>query len=393
MMDTRKLFYEDSHLVEFTAAVTACEAVETGWAIQLDATAFYPTGGGQACDKGMLGDANVLDVQEKDGNILHFCDKKLEVGQIVTGRIDWAHRFDLMQQHSGEHIVSGIVCSRYGYHNVGFHVGSEMMEIDFDGPIPADALPEIEALANRAVWANSPIRCWYPSEEELPAVPYRSKKRLDWPVRIVEIPGTDSCACCGVHVKNTGEIGLIKIVSCVKFHSGVRIELTCGARALRLTQGIFEQNRLVSQAFSAKMLETGTAAQKINQQLAAEKLRANSLQTQLLRHTAQGYENAGNVVHFEENLDGAQLRELTDAIAKVCLGRAAVFAGSGSSWNVCMLHPGGDLNPVIAQLKAAFPTRGGGKPGSFQGTVTASRQQIEALFAERSIGMDRSNNS
>jgi alanyl-tRNA synthetase len=393
MMDTRKLFYEDSHLVEFTAAVTACEAVETGWAIQLDATAFYPTGGGQACDKGMLGDANVLDVQEKDGNILHFCDKKLEVGQIVTGRIDWARRFYLMQQHSGEHIVSGIVCSRYGYHNLGLHVGSEMMEIDFDGPIPADALPEIEALANRAVWANSPIRCWYPSEEELPAVPYRSKKRLDWPVRIVEIPGTDSCACCGVHVKNTGEIGLIKIVSCVKFHSGVRIELTCGARALRLTQGIFEQNRLVSQAFSAKILETGTAAQKINQQLAAEKLRANSLQTQLLRHTAQGYENAGNVVHFEENLDGAQLRELTDAIAKVCLGRAAVFAGSGSSWNVCMLHPGGDLNPVIAQLKAAFPTRGGGKPGSFQGTVTASRQQIEALFAERSIGMDRSNNS
>ena len=392
-METHRLFYEDSHLVEFTAAVTACEAVETGWAIQLDATAFYPTGGGQACDKGMLGDTNVLDVQEKYGNILHFCDKKLKVGQIVTGRIDWARRFDLMQQHSGEHIVSGIVCSRYGYHNVGFHVGSEMMEIDFDGPIPADALPEIEALANRAVWANSPIRCWYPSEEELPAVPYRSKKRLDWPVRIVEIPGTDSCACCGVHVKNTGEIGLIKIVSCVKFHSGVRIELTCGARALRLTQGIFEQNRLVSQAFSAKILETGTAAQKINQQLAAEKLRANSLQTQLLRHTAQGYENAGNVVHFEENLDGAQLRELTDAIAKVCLGRAAVFAGSGSNWNVCMLHPGGDLNPVIAQLKAAFPTRGGGKPGSFQGTVTASRQQIEALFAEQSIGMDRSNNS
>ena len=381
-METRRLFYEDSHLTEFTAVVTACEEAENRWAVQLSATAFYPEGGGQACDLGTINDAKVVDVQEKEGKILHFCDKKLEIGQSVTGRIHWERRFDLMQQHSGEHIVSGIVCSRYGYHNVGFHVGSEMMEIDFDGPIPQDALPEIERLANQAVWENLPIRCWYPSQEELPTIPYRSKKRLEYPVRIVEIPGTDSCACCGVHVKNTGEIGLIKIVSCVKFHSGVRIELTCGQRALNLIQGIFEQNRLVSQAFSAKMLETGTAAQKMNQQLAAEKLRANQLQTALLRHTAQGYENAGNVLHFEENLDGQQLRELTDAIAKVSGGRAAVCAGSGDSWNICMLHPGGDLNPLISALKAAFPVRGGGKPGTFQGTVTATRQQIEDIFAK-----------
>ena len=380
-METRRLFYEDSHLTEFTAAVIACEAVEGGYAVQLDATAFYPEGGGQACDLGTLDGVNVFDVQEKDEKILHFCDKKLEIGQTVTGRIDWARRFDLMQQHSGEHIVSGIVCARYGYHNVGFHVGSDMMEIDFDGPIPADTLPEIERLANEAVWKNTPIRCWYPSEAELPTVPYRSKKRLPWPVRIVEIPGVDSCACCGVHVKNTGEIGLIKIVSCVKFHSGVRIELTCGTRALGLMQGIFEQNRQVSQAFSAKMLETGTAAAKINAQLSAERLRANQLQTTLLRHTAAGYEKAGNVVHFEENLDGQQLRELTDAIARVCGGRAAVLAGKDESWNICMLHPGGDLNPTIAALKAAFPTRGGGKPGSFQGTVQATRQQLEEFFA------------
>jgi hypothetical protein len=160
-----------------------------------------------------------------------------------------------------------------------------------------------------------------------------------------------------------------------------RIELTCGARALRLMQGIFEQNRQVSQLFSAKIMETGTAAAKINQQLSSEKLRANQLQTTLLRHTAKGYEMAGNVVHFEENLDGAQLRELTDAIAKVCGGRAAVLSGTGESWNICMLHPGGDLSGVITGLKAAFPVRGGGKPGSFQGTVTASRQQLEAFFA------------
>lgn len=381
-METRRLFYEDSHLTEFTATVTACDIAENGWAVQLSATAFYPEGGGQGCDLGTLDNVNVLNVQEKDGKILHFCDEKLEIGQTVTGCINWARRFDLMQQHSGEHIVSGIICRRYGYHNVGFHVGSEMMEIDFDGPVPAEDLAEIERLANEAVWKNVPIRCWYPSKAELPTVPYRSKKALEYPVRIVEIPGYDSCACCGVHVKNTGEIGLIKIVSCVKFHSGVRIELTCGGRALKLMQQIFEQNRQVSQNFSAKMLETGTAAAKMNEQLAAEKLRANSLQTQLLCQTAKGYENAGNVVHFEENLASAQLRELTDAIAKVCGGRAAVFSGSGENWNVCMLHPGGDLSPVIGALKAAFCVRGGGKPGSFQGTVTASRQQMEDLLTK-----------
>lgn len=381
-METRRLFYEDSHLTEFSATVTACEAAENGWAVTLDATAFYPEGGGQGCDLGTLGPAKVLDVQEKEGKILHFCDCPLEIGQPVPGRIDWAQRFDLMQQHSGEHIVSGIICHRYGYHNVGFHVGSDMMEIDFDGPVPAQELAQIERLANEAVWKNLPIRCWYPTEAELPAVPYRSKKRLDYPVRIVEIPGYDSCACCGVHVKNTGEIGLIKIVSCVKFHSGVRLELTCGQRALKLMQQIFEQNRQVSQSFSAKILETGTAAVKMNEQLAAEKLRANSLQTQLLRQTAKGYAEAGDVLHFEDDLGSAQLRELTDAIAKVCGGRAAVFSGSGNSWNVCMLHPGGDLSSIITAMKAAFPTRGGGKPGSFQGTVTASRQQLETLFAE-----------
>ncbi|MBO7184589.1 MAG: alanyl-tRNA editing protein, partial [Oscillospiraceae bacterium] len=308
-METRKLFYEDSHLYTFSAQVTSCTEVKGGYHVTLDATVFYPEGGGQACDLGILGQAKVLDVQEKDGQILHLCDASLEVGSMVQGQVDEIRRMDLMQQHSGEHIVSGIICSRFGYHNVGFHVGKDMMEIDFDGPVPADALAEIEWQANEAVWANLPIDCFYPSPEELPSVPYRSKKALQYPVRIVQIPGIDSCACCGVHVKNTGEIGLIKIVSCVKFHQGVRIELCCGARALKLTQNVFAQNKLVSQAFSAKMLETGAAAAKMSQALAAEKLRANTLQTSLLRQIAKGYENAGNVVHYEKQISAGQLRE------------------------------------------------------------------------------------
>ncbi len=378
-METRKLYYEDSHIYEFTATVTGCTQTEKGYLVTLDATAFYPEGGGQACDLGTLGVAQVLDVQEKEEEIFHLCSSFLPVGAVVQGCVDKNRRQDLMQQHSGEHIVSGIICSRYGYHNVGFHVGSEQMEIDFDGPIPPEALPQIELLANRAVWENLPIRCWYPGQEELPAVPYRSKKQLPWPVRIVEIPNIDSCACCGVHVKNTGEIGLIKLISCTKFHSGVRIEMACGGRALKLMQGIFEQNRKVSQAFSAKMLETGAAAAKMNEALAAEKLRANTLQTQLLQKTAQGYENAGNTVHFEENLTGAQLRELTDAISAVCGGWAAVLTGSEGSCNICMLGSG--IEGVIAGLKAAFCVRGGGKKGSFQGTVSGKREEIVEFFS------------
>ena len=380
-METRKLFYEDSDLRSFAAEVTSCTAVKGGYEITLSATAFYPEGGGQACDLGTLGDARVLDVQEKQGAICHLCDAPLTVGSTVEGKIHWERRLDLMQQHSGEHIVSGLICSRFGYHNVGFHVGSDRMEIDFDGPVPVDALAEIEWQANEAVWKNLPIHCWYPSEAELPTVPYRSKKALEYPVRIVEIPGIDSCACCGVHVKTTGQIGLIKVVSCVKFHSGVRIELACGNRALRLLREIFEQNKLVSQAFSAKMLETGAAAAKMNEALASEKLRANTLQTKLMQHTADTYRGKGNTVHFEPQLSGGELRQLCDAIAAVCGGWAAVLGGSEENYNLCILQPGGDIAPLVCTLKEHFSVRGGGKPGTFQGTVAATRSQLEEFFA------------
>ena len=381
-MQTEQLYYNDCHQTEFTARVLSCRETDRGYAVILDATAFYPEGGGQACDLGTLNHVRVLDVQEAQDGICHLCDGPLEAGTEVTGRIDWDRRFDLMQQHSGEHIVSGLVHSLLGHHNVGFHVGSDRMEIDFDGPITPEQLQQIETAANRAVWENLPIRCWYPSQEALPNTFYRTKKALPWPVRIVEVPGYDICACCGVHVRYTGEIGLIKILSCVKFHQGVRIELCCGGRALKLLQAVFEENRQVSAAFSAKMLETGAAARKMNEALAAEKLRSNTLQTRLLRQTAAGFANAGPVTYFEEGLDGSQLRELTDAIAKVCGGRAAVFTGSDGNYNVCMLQPGGDLNPVVTALKAAFPVRGGGKPGSFQGSVQATREQLLALLAE-----------
>ena len=195
----KKLYYEDSHLQAFTATVTGCAQVKKGWEITLDATAFYPEGGGQASDTGILDGAKVLSVREENEEIFHLCDKPLDVGSTVAGEIDWNRRFDLMQQHAGEHIVSGIIHKRYGWHNVGFHIGVDLVTIDFDGPVPAEDLQEIEAAANAAVWQDLPIKCWYPTQEELPAVPYRRKKDIPWPVRIVEFPGYDICACCGTH--------------------------------------------------------------------------------------------------------------------------------------------------------------------------------------------------
>ena len=380
---TRKLYYEDCLLKEFTATVVSCEETEKGVKILLDATAFYPEGGGQACDLGTLGDAKVLDVREEGETVVHLCDKELPVGAQVVGKLDWERRLDLMQQHSGEHIVSGIIHKMYGCHNVGFHMGSDVITIDFDYPIPAEALPEIESQANDAIYRNLPIGCTYPAEDVLPTIPYRTKKQLPWPVRIVEVPDYDICACCGVHVAYTGQIGLIKLLSCVKFHEGVRMEMVCGKRALSYLTRIYEQNRLVSQAFSAKPLETGAAAQRMNDALAAEKFRANNLERQVFDSIAAGYRDEGNVLHFADGLNPGAARELADRIAGQCGGTAAVFCGNDAEgYSVCLVDHSGSVAELGKQMNAELNGRGGGKPGFFQGSVKGTKTRIRDFFGK-----------
>ncbi len=380
-MQTRKLYYEDSHLQTFSATVLTCEPQETGWEIVLSATAFYPEGGGQACDLGTLGNAGVLDVQERGESVVHLCDAPLSVGETVEGRIDYERRFVLMQQHSGEHIVSGIIHRRYGYHNVGFHMGSDIITIDFDGVIPQEDLPAIEWEANRAVWENVPIRCWYPSQEELPGVFYRTKRALPWPVRIVEIPGYDSCACCGTHVAATGEIGIIKLFNTMGLRGGTRMEMACGQRALALMNQAYDQNRLVSQAFSAKISETGAAARRMNETLEQSKLKIAALQRQLFDGISKTYVNQGNVVHFEDGLDSVLVRELADKIADTCGGTAAVFSGTDADgYAFCLVSRSSDLREQVKAMAKALNGRGGGKPGFQQGRVLAGKTEILAFF-------------
>ena len=382
-METRKLYYEDCHLQSFAATVISCEQTPKGYQVTLDATAFYPEGGGQACDLGTLNDVNVLDVRERGGEVVHLCDKPLEVGSQVQGIIDWSRRFDLMQQHTGEHILSGLIHAKYGYHNVGFHMGKEAVEVDFDGPIPAEGIAELEHLANEAVWADLPVKCWVPAPEELEGVTYRSKRQFPWPVRIVQVPGYDSCACCGVHTARTGEVGLIKILSCVKFHEGVRLEMLCGRKAYAYMCRVFDQNKQVSQCFSAKILQTGEAARQMAQQLAAEKYRSAGLEKRVFQSIACGYAGQGNVVHFEEGLTPGSVRELADTIAETCGGVAAVFSGSDGNYSMCIITRQQDVKALGTALTQALNGRGGGKAGCFQGSVKATREEIEEFFGKQ----------
>ncbi len=380
---TRKLYYEDCHLSRFSAKVTGCVETQNGYWITLDQTAFYPEGGGQPGDQGILGGVVVLDTQEQGEEVAHLCELPLPVGDTVDGIIDYARRFDLMQQHSGEHIVSGIVHARYGFHNVGFHMGADMITIDFDGVIPVDDLAEIEDEVNAAVWQDLPLHIWYPGEEELPTVGYRTKRALPWPVRIVEVPGFDKCACCGVHVATTGEIGLVKLFSMVKFHQGVRLEMACGKRALDYLSAVYNQNRQVSQTFSAKILETAAAARKMSDALAAEKYKVVGLQRRLFDGIANSYVNSGDVIHLEPGLEPALVRELADRIAGVCGGMAGVFSGSDAEgYSFCLAIRDGDLRQLCKDLTAALGGRGGGKPNFQQGQLKGTEADIRRFFTK-----------
>jgi len=380
-METNKLYYTDCRLARFSAVVVDCAETKKGYEIELDQTAFYPEGGGQAADRGTLGGVEVLHVREEGERVLHLLPQPLPIGETVEGVVDYDHRFDLMQQHTGEHIVSGLINARYGWHNVGFHMGWESITIDFDGVIPPEDLPLIEKLANEAVYRNIPLCIWTPGPEELPQVAYRTKRALPWPVRIVQIPGIDSCACCGIHVERTGEIGLIKLFSCVRFRSGSRIEMLCGKRCLEFLSKSHEQNKLVSKAFSAKLLETGQAAERMNGLLEQYKHRIGELEGKIFQAIAEGCRGKGNVLLIRDGLDSLGVRKLADLVAQVCGGMAAVFSGSDEGgYSYCLMERGGDLRSFNKEMVSALGGRGGGKPEFQMGSVQCGEESILKHF-------------
>ena len=379
-METKKLYYADPFIKQFTAHVLSCEPVKGGFAVVLDETAFYPEGGGQPADHGRLGSANVLDVHEKDGVIVHLCDAPIDAGAYVRGELDWARRFDHMQQHSGEHICSGLICARFRCDNVGFHMGADVVTIDFNADIQWDDLMDIERRANEYIYENRPIDINFYHGAALDAVEYRSKKPLDGDVRIVVFPGADCCACCGTHVAQSGQVGVVKFLSCQKFREGVRIELLCGARAYRYLAAVWEQNLRVAQSLSAKPTESARAVERMESELAALKLRAARLESEVFAAVAERHKNAGDVLLFEEDMTPDSVRKLCDAVMNQCGGRCAVFAGADGAWKYAVGQVSGDLRALVKSMNAALCGRGGGKPFFAQGSASATRIEIEAFF-------------
>ena len=385
-METEKLYYQDAKLRTFSAKVLACREAEEDWVVVLDRTAFYPEGGGQPCDLGMLDGVNVTDVQEKDGVILHWVDRPLLPGAEVRGKIDGARRFDYTQQHSADHILSGMIHRRYGYENVGFHMGKDSTFIDFDGVLDESDLAEMERVANEAIWMNLPVEISWPDAQTLKTLDYRSKKELEGAVRIVTIPGVDMCACCGTHVERTGEVGLLKILSCTKLRGGVRVEYVAGRRAYAYFDELQLQNHLISTSLSAKPLRTAEAVRRLLGERDALQSRLAAMEQKHIHDLSERLRGHGPVILFEEDLNTDGVRRLADALKDTCGGMALVLSGSdGAGYQYALATAEGDVRPFGKEMNEALSGRGGGRDCNFiQGSLRAGRVEIEAFWREHS---------
>ena len=389
-MQTEKLYYQSPFLTTFTAQVLSCEPLAPDpanpssrkrWRVVLNRTAFYPEGGGQPADHGTLNGIPVVDVREKDGVIFHTVENFVETGENVTGVIDWERRFDCMQQHSGEHILSGILCTDYHCDNVGFHMGAETVTIDYNADLTWEQVLDAERKANVYLWENHPVEITYPTREELSALSYRSKKELTGQVRIVTFPGADCCACCGTHVLQSGQVGLVKVLSCQKFRDGVRLEILCGQRAFRYLSQVYDQARAIGQALSVKPQDTLAAVVRLSGELEDAKQQQAQLEIRLFQAIAQKYAGVGSVLLFQPFRRLDAIRRLADAVAQQCGGLAAVFAGGGSTYAYALVRAdGADISALVKELNQRLHGRGGGRNGFAQGSVRADAAEISAFF-------------
>ncbi len=368
---TIKLYDLDSHLSEFLATVLSCEnAVAV-----LDKTAFFPEGGGQTSDTGYIDGIKVQDVQIKDGVIYHYLESDIEVGKTVNCKIDWDERFRKMQNHSGEHIISGIVHSLYGYDNVGFHLSKTEMTMDFSGVLNRDDLLKIELLANKAVWENVKFNCYYP--ENLENLEYRSKLDLTEDVRIVEIEGYDRCACCAPHVNTSAEIGIIKILNFEKCKGGVRLWVKCGADALSDYNLKYQNALKISSLLCA---EQNNIVEAVEKQLEIEgnlKYQITDLKRRLVEEKVKAFNAEGGIsAEFEADMDIKELQHYADALYKKAGGIRAVFSGKENEYFFAIVGEEEPLKELFSKMKQSLNIRGGGRGSMVQGTVFAERNEI-----------------
>ncbi len=380
----QQLYYENAYLKSFMCTVISCKPGKNGYDVVLNQTAFYPEGGGQPADTGVLGGVRVTDVHEKDGKIVHKTESPLEVGSLVEGTIDWPRRFDHMQQHTGEHILSGLIHNRFGYNNVGFHMGEEEVTVDFDGILTMEEAEEMETAANEKIYENLPVEIWYPEEEELEALSYRSKKELTGKVRIVRVEGADTCACCGTHVERTGEVGCIKVTSLIRYKGGVRMTMLCGKRAMEDYRRKQRQAFRISNLLSAKISEVAEAAEKLKEENSAKGFQLVGLYRQLFEAWTKEYpQKEGRLLVWKDGLAPVQLREFCTLLAQNGKGSAVLVCSEKEG--ACQYALGSrdeDMRVLSKELNGRLKGKGGGNPQLAQGTFLASREEVEAAFSE-----------
>lgn len=375
-----KLYENDSYCKEFEATVLSCEVAKEGYRIILDQTAFFPEGGGQAADRGVLNDVAVTDVQEEGGSILHYAAAPLEAGQKVVGKIDWPLRFARMQSHAGEHIVSGLIHREFGYNNVGFHMSEALMTADFDGPLSAEDVAKIELLANQAVYANLPITASCPSPEELKTMEYRSKLDLEEGVRLITIGDVDCCGCCAPHPATSGEIGVIKITDFYPNKGGTRIEMLAGIRALEDYVALHQANKAMMKELSASRFEVLDALRKEHQALMEARSENNRLAQQLALASMEKNAVGNSLCGFTEGAGFDQLRFCVNQLAEEYGEHCVLFSKSGEEW-LYTVGSKTDGRSIVSALNGTFSGKGGGKPNYAQGKLgSATKEEIIALI-------------
>ena len=383
MEEMNELFYRDEYAREFDAEVISCQKGKKGYEVALSDTAFYPEGGGQPADRGTLGQVNVLDVKRRNGEILHITDAPLEPGMTVHGVLDWERRFDHMQQHSGEHILSGVVHAQFDYDNVGFHMNDEVVTVDFNGPITWEEAMELEDKVNAYIWTDAESRELYPSEEELKAMDYRSKIELKGKVRLVEYPGADLCACCGTHVAHTGEIGLMKILSVSRHKDGVRMEMLFGGRAMKDYDRKHLLNTEFSCRLSSKPYETGEALQRVLDEMNAMKFRMQAMNERYYAMRATSIPVGEPVIFFNEpGMSMVEIRKFCDYLISTGKVKTAMIISLKDKESVNYVMGSADLNmrDVGKLLNEELHGRGGGRPEMVQGSFQAEAEAVEQAF-------------
>ena len=389
---TKRLFDENSHLYAFTAQVLSCQPTQVGgeYALILDQTAFFPEGGGQGADVGCIQGQPVLDVQEHNGIITHTLSLKAPFaeGEIIRGEVNQDIRFRRMQNHSGEHIISGLVHNLYGYNNVGFHLGDGDVTLDFDGVLTREQLNDIEERANRMVASCLAVKAYYPDPDTLKTLDYRSKLDLTENVRMVEIGEgedmIDRCACCAPHVDNTGEIGVIKLLDFMHYKGGVRIHMLCGLDALADYRRRYTHIANIAQSLSVKQDELPHAFARLQADIEQKKAEIYGLHKVIFDMTIDAMTpSTGHLCLFEVTGNPDALRHLLNRAVDKCGGICGVFCGNdedGYRYVIGRGNPSIDLKAYQKDINTALCAKGGGSPEMLQGRSSATKAQILAFF-------------